>query len=259
MSKVYTSATAFNQFELRNITSFVTIKNSANVYGYANLYANNQQNATTVALVSTANTAVVHLASANAYLTTKYNIVGGYTGNDSWVDGVMDIKIYGGATAEPMELTVKASLFGSITVSTANIFFPLTWRMKVSVYDGNYTMANKYKMMPGHVFTIGAGATVTMGTLAVYSQSAFYDLDFTSLPWTYKAGESDAKLIVENSGALTISTAVGGAITVKQGGTFTNNGSSSVTSKEGKYDGKSILGAKYTTQNVNLTLSTKEE
>ena len=259
MSKVYTSATAFNQFEVRNITAFVTIKNSANVYGYANLYAGSKHNATTVALVSVTEKAVVHLASANAYLTTKYNIVGGYTGNDSWADGVMDIKVYGGATVEPMELKIKASILSNITVSTANIFFPLTWRMKVSVYDGIYTMANLYKMMPGHVFTIGAGATVTMGTLAVYTQSAFYALDFTSLPWTYKAGESDAKLIVENGGALIISKAVGGEITIKQGGSFTNNGSSSVTSEEGKYDGKNFLGTKYTTQNVNLTLSTKEE
>ena len=257
MSSIYTSATAFNQFEVRNITAFVTIKNSANVYGYANLYAGDQHNATIVSLVSVTEKAVVHLSSANAYLTTKYNIVGGYTGNDSRVDGVMDIKVYGGATVEPMELTVK--YITNITVSTANIFFPLTWRMKVSVYDGNYSMPNKYKMMPGHVFTIGAGATVTMDTLAVYSQSAFYALNFTSLPWTYKAGESNAKLIIENGGALTISTAVGGEITIKQGGSFTNNGSSSVTSKEGKFKRKILTVMFYETQNVNLTLSTKEE
>ncbi|MBO5067829.1 MAG: hypothetical protein J6C62_05460, partial [Clostridia bacterium] len=281
MSKIYTKATAFNEFELRNITSTVKIQKGANVYGYANLYAGSQHNATTVTLVSSSSNAVIHFNDNNGYLIAKYNIVGGYQGVDTWADGVLDLNIYGGATADPMALSVKAS-FISTTVSTENVFFPLSWRLKVSLYDGNYTMSYKYKLMPGHVFIVGSGATVTVGTLIVYTQESINNVPRTvsvtgSLTGTvythsvpapyYKTDAGDAQCIIETGGTMIVSSAVGGQITVN-GGTFTNNGATSVSSAEGiptlevKIEKEYIIFGNeveraydgYSTQNISLSL-----
>ena len=256
--------TAFNEFELRNITAEVTVKNSANVYGYANLRADDKQNATRISLVSTTSDAVIHFANSSGYLTFKYNIVDeNYYGNDSWANGIMDINVFGGAKADPMSLTIN--YLGTHTVTTENVFFPLSWRLNVSLYNGIYTMKNKYKLMPGAVFVVGKGATLNIGTLTVYTQDAFNALDKSNLPWTvpYRDDAGDAKFIIENGGIMNVSTAVGGEIVVKQGGTFTNNGASTVTSYEGKHKRTYTLFSKtiieYTTQNVTMTLTTKEE
>ncbi len=223
MYKIYTKATAFNEFELRNITSTVTVKKGANVYGYANLYAGDQQNATTVTLVSTSSNAIIHFNDNEGYLTAKYNIVGGYKGVDTWADGVLDLKIYGDATVDPMSLKIKVS-FISATVSTADVFFPLTWRLKVSLYDGDYKMGYQYKLMPGHVLTVGEGAKLTIGTLIVYTQDAFDGFTQPSnVPNTHyinKTNIRDAQCIIENGGSLIVSTAVGGNIIKEEGGTF---------------------------------------
>ena len=100
-------------------------------------------------------------------MTFKYDIVGDYE-NDTWADGVMYIKIYGGATADPMSLNVNYIF--TVTVSTEDVFFPLSWRLNISLYDGEYLMPYKYKIMPGHVFTVGEGAELIIGTLIAYLQ-----------------------------------------------------------------------------------------
>ena len=222
MSNIYKSATAFNEFELRNITSKVIVKNGANVYGYANLYAGSQHNSTTINLVSTTENAVIHFTDSNGYLTAKYNIVDGYKNVDTWLDGVLDLSIYGGAIADPMSLKVKYIL--TVTVSTADVFFPLSWRLKVSLFDGDYTMAYKYKIMPGHVFTVGAGATATIGTLIVYTQSALNEVPITSVPKPhYKTDIGDGQCIIKSGGKLIVSKAVGGNIIKEDGGIFEHN------------------------------------
>lgn len=257
MSTVYTKTTGFREFEIRNVTALVTIKNSANVYGYANLYAGEQHNATTATLVSTTEKAVIHFVDANGYLTFKYNIVGGYKNNDSWADGIMDVNIYGGATTDPMTLKVTVKLWilpMTVEVSTKDTFFPISWRLNVALYDGEYTMSYKYKLMPGSVFKVGSGATVNISTLAIYSQTAFASIPSSGLPFVYKANAGDAKFIIENGGSVNVSSAIGGNV-ILAGGTLTNNGAESVTSPEGISTGSS----KYSTQNITLSLTTENK
>ena len=165
--------------------------------------------------------------------TAKYNIVGGYTGNDAWADGVLDVKIYGGATADPMSLTIKVlGGYVPVSVSTADVFFPLTWRQNVSLYDGEYTMAYQYKMMPGHIFTIGEGATAIINKLIVYTQAAMnsFSQPTNVAPTHYRNDAGDAQCIIENGGKLIIGTknssggidagSAGGNITQQNGGVF---------------------------------------
>ena len=156
-----------------------------------------------------------------------------------------------------MSLTVNLGS-STTTVSTANVFFPLSWRLKVSLYDGNYTMGYKYKLMPGHVFTVGAGANLTIATLAVYTQAKLDEVTQPSnVPNTHyknKTSIVDAQCVIEAGGKMTVSTAVGGKITIS-GGTFTNNGSTSVKSAEGK--GYTLFGKwLYSTQDISFSLST---
>ncbi|MBR5192119.1 MAG: hypothetical protein IKW33_01770, partial [Clostridia bacterium] len=262
-------ATAFNEFELRNITSLVTVKNSANVYGYANLATSKligsgtQQNATTINLVSTNSTAIIHFANNNGYLTSKYNITDdGYTGGDTWADGILDLDIFGGATAEAMSLKVNTGL-GNTTVSTENVFFPISWRLNISLngLDGeecNYTMNYKYKIMPGGVFTVGEGANLTIKTLAVYTQQAITDVNdiSTGLTLPYSETVGDGQFIVETGGSVTITKGnVGGAIKVVEGGSFVNNGTSSVTAYEVKELTGSSIFANCKVENINLSLT----
>ena len=259
MSSVYLQkVTPFNEWELRNITSLITVKNSANVYGYANLYASSQQNATLVKLVTTNNSeAIVHFNNNSGYLTFKYNISGLSAGakhtNDSWQDGVMTIKIYGGANTDPLEINAAGQ-----NVSMKDYYFPFTWRINVALYSGNYTMGYQYKLMPGAVFTVGVGANLSIATLSVYTQSAFNGVSQDGLPNPhYKTNVGDAQFIIENGGVVTVSKAAGGLIQIKNGGTFNKPSTTSVSTKEGKQ--ATIFGRPigYTAGSIKMTLSTK--
>ncbi len=159
----------FNQFELRNIVPRFTIEYNATLIGYANLFAGKKNNFTEGVLVGNSASALIQFTSQNSYMIAKYNIVDRpAAGSDKWADGICDIDFYGGATTNVLSL--KVNFITDITVTTKDVFFPLSWRQNITVHNGNFTLNNKFKLMPGAKFTIDSDAVVNANMLTVYEE-----------------------------------------------------------------------------------------
>ena len=157
--------TAFNRFMMMNVSPLLTVKQGGLLEVWAGLYASNSFN-TTSAIFIGGSTAVIEL-HANAYLTAKYDVA----------TEVCVLNIYGGATSHPMVLEVL-----SIPVSTETCFLPITYHYNVTLhplYDENgspvataeYILDQRFKLMPGSVFTVEKGAKLTINTLMVYTEA----------------------------------------------------------------------------------------
>ncbi len=158
----------FNQWELRNITSLVKINSGASVNIYANLYADDTNNFTTANLIGTNTndtTYFVNIASGG-YITCKTQMTEDeFNKGDKWINGVMDLQFYGGATVNSLKLTILDK-----TINTTDFYFPLSWRHSLTFVTGAYTINNKYKMMPGATLTVESGATIgKIGELIIYN------------------------------------------------------------------------------------------
>ena len=229
----------FNQFEFRNVTSLLQISYGANVYGYANLYAGDQHNATKVELVGTASSALIQMTSG-AYMTYKYtprvySSATAYTETvgDTVAEGVATLHFYGGATVNSMKLDLEIviekwgfSMPLPVSIDTANYYFPLTWRFNVTLHNGTYKMNNRYKMMAGAKLTVESDASLTVTELSVYGDEDWTDTCAVSgcTPTIY-TNRGDAILTVK--GTLSATTLAGDVYI--QGGTVTATNTSITT------------------------------
>ncbi|MBQ9728690.1 MAG: hypothetical protein IJV85_03745 [Clostridia bacterium] len=206
--------TAFNQFEMPNVEPLVTIGYSGSLKGYASLNASSSVHTTTIDLAGSASSNLIQFTNSASYLTAKYDKS----------TSICKLDLYGGAKTNKMSLSVAGT-----TVTTESVHFPLTWRYNVSLHQAagqtavaEYTMGQKYKMMPGHVFTVDENVKVTVNELIIYSSyvdecmvgnngasntNTTYGLDHPN----YVAGTSlpGAKLIV--NGTL-VATTLGGKV-----------------------------------------------
>ncbi len=159
--------TPFNQFEFRNIVPKLTVKYEASLISYANLYAGEKINFTEGVIIGKTAEALIQFTTKNSYMVAKYNITQRPTdGSDKWADGVCDMHFYGGATTN--SLSLKVVVLTEVTVSTKDVFFPLSWRQNIIVHDGEYTLNNKFKLLPGAKFTVDSDATVNANMLTIY-------------------------------------------------------------------------------------------
>ena len=229
----------FNQFEFRNVTSLLQVNYGAKVYGYANLFASSQQNATTVSLVGTESSFLIQLTSgANVqmkYTPRVYSSATAYTETvgDTTAEGVMKLDFYGGATVNSMTLSIK--VLGTVDISTSNYYFPLTWRFDINFHSGSYTMNNRYKMMAGAKLTVESDASLTVTELTVYQDGNWTDACTISEGTKY-VNRGDAILTVK--GALTATTLAGDV--------YISGGSVSVTNTSiTTYEATSISGSSF--------------
>ena len=205
----------FNQMQFENIEPLLTLKYNSKLYGYANLYAGSQQNPTTIGFVSNTNQTLIQFTDARySYLTAKYD--------NSPESECLSIDIYGGASTNAMAMSLK--VLGTINVSTEKVYFALTFRQKVSLNVNkesgqniaNYSINQRYKLMPGASLTVNEGAILEATNMTVYKESDYIvTAAVGSSP--YPSGKGDAKLII--NGELHIGT-IGGLIISNRQGSF---------------------------------------
>ena len=234
----------FNQFEFRNVTSLLQVNYGAKVYGYANLFASSQQNATTVSLVGTESSFLIQLTSgANVqmkYTPRVYSSATAYTETvgDTTAEGVMKLDFYGGATVNSMTLSIK--VLGTVNISTSNYYFPLTWRFDINFHSGSYTMNNRYKMMAGAKLTVESDASLTLTEMSVYGDEDWTDTcAVSSCEPTIYTSRGDAILTVK--GTLSATTLAGDVYI--QGGTVTATNKSITTYEAINIKGSSFLAS----------------
>ena len=202
---------AFNQFELRNIDAWTTIKYGVNVSSYLNVLVSyssqniNQVFTKEIKLIGTTTDYFLQLTDANySYVKYKYD-----------KNSAAKLDIYGGATLNYISLKLSASIV-TVDLSTNNAYFPISYRMFVSLNknenqttDAVYNFTKqRLKLLPGSQVTINGGCDVTAEAIIVYS--AFYDGTqgngqnsknaYTSVSYPLKEG---AKLIINDSAKLT--------------------------------------------------------
>ena len=233
--------TPFNQFELRNIISTLRINQGAILIGHGNLYAQtiesyiggllggdskSDNNYAEVKLIGNDQNYLIQLTSGG-YVEGKYNpIRESVDNNNQWTDGINNLNFYGGAKTNSLKMKVV-----SVTLDTSTVAFPLSWRFKIGLNNGSYSIGNTFKMMPGAEITIQKGATLTVDTLNIYSADWVDVMPIGGDACKYKANAGAPKLIVR--GTLISNVAIGGIVYSDTNDAVVQiNGETSVTTRE---------------------------
>ena len=236
----------FNQFELRNIIASLRINQGAVLIGHGNLYAQtlssyiggllgglfgggssskSDNNYAEVKLIGNDQNYLIQLTSGG-YVEGKYNpIRESVDNNNQWTDGINNLNFYGGAKTNSLKMKVV-----SVTLDTSTVAFPLSWRFKIGLNNGSYSMGNTFKMMPGAELTVQKGATLTIDTINIYSADWIDTMEISDES-TYKTNAGAPKLIVR--GTLISNSAIGGIVYSDTNDAVVQvKGSNSVSTKE---------------------------
>ena len=159
-------ASVFNQFEMRNVQTKMRINYSGSLYVWANLYAGSQQNQTDALIIGNSSSSLIQLTDEVYSYTESYY--------ESTIE-VIDLRIYGGAIINALNLKIKA--LATINVSTIEAFFPLSFRHKISLCQNpnqtdvaQYFTEQRFKIMPGAKLLVDEGVKLSAQTLIVYKE-----------------------------------------------------------------------------------------
>ena len=235
---------AFNQIDFRNVTCSISFNYSSHLIGYANLYTGQAAGGVIKAQMNSTDIAFIGLAdSLGSYLIEPTNENFKLVAHTNINDEVTQVDIFGGAKTNAMHLSVSVAGIDK-SVSTENVFFPLSFRLKVALHkadnqtSASFSIDQKYKIMAGSSLTIDKGASLTANELIVYGKDDFIEESSTSVhniggtkyprsnPVTGKALE-EGKLIV--NGTLNV-TKFGGFVYTETSNAALNISSSATSS-----------------------------
>lgn len=223
-SNVYMEDIApFNIYEMPNIQTTYIINYGASEYAYAMLYAMNTFNETVAQVIGS--DGMIRL-SKSGYVekkTTRIVNPRNETGTDTSVEPAYEhrttLDIYGGGSDGVLSL----SILGLVTVTTGDVYMgiPYTYE-RITLHDGEYTIHNMFKIMPGSTLEVASGATLEIlagASIAVYEEgfketssqlNNRQQLTYPAEPNGYAEG---GKLAL--GGTLTITGTFGGEITAE--------------------------------------------
>lgn len=170
----------FNRFLFHNIIDLnYVFYAGSEVYGAADLYADNQNNQATVKLIG---------YNDNAFfisLTNENSFIKGWLNSNTLKNS---INIYGDMKLNNLTLSLFVNksksivtVKGYINMSTAQIYFPIPYYFDISLNPFTSGMsshvdltAQKIKILPGVNFLINSGVTVDADSIAIYTNDNFY-------------------------------------------------------------------------------------
>lgn len=224
-SNVYMEDIApFNIYEMPNIQTTYIINYGASEYAYAMLYAMNTFNETVAQVIG--DEGMIRLGdSADGYVLKNTRRISNprYTGSNSSVEPEYEYRteldIYGGGSDGVLSL----SILGLVTVTTGDVYMgiPYTYE-RITLHDGEYTIHNMFKIMPGSTLEVASDATLEIlagASIAVYEEgfketssqlNNRQQLIYPAEPNGYAEG---GKLAL--GGTLTITGSFGGEITAE--------------------------------------------
>ena len=227
----------FQEFVFMNVHPKVTYYHNSNMYGCANLYANDQHNPTTTTIIGN---------NSGSLLQT---VAGGRIESDyDPVTQVTDLDVYGGATLNSLSLKVNAGY--TVTISTSNVYFPLSWLYDISLNPtdeqkakgtiADYTINQMIQILWGSKLLIAEGSKLTVnGSMLIHDGDYF----FTYLGATQKYGDElhkESPVVIVN-GEL-VATSVSGKISSGvNGAKVTANNSISISVYNASVTGSSFL------------------
>lgn len=245
----------FNEFGLSNIHSELTLYYNSNVYGYANLYAGSQHNPTVISLVGNTSSDLIQMTSSTfSYIKANY-------------DEVLDqlfIDMYGGAEINSMSITI--TVLGTMTISTNQVYFPITFRQQITMNANSskgqniasYSMNQRYKLMPGALLQVNENVVLEATSLCVYKEKD-YTVTTSVAGHIYPSDKGDAQLII--NGELHVGDIGGVVSSCKEGAfLFINTGTNipirEVVSSSGSLFWTTVT---FTDNSVNALINTYQE
>ena len=219
-------ASPFNRFFCLNIFAKTIHKTNSKFNGYVDLYANSAHNESIINLVATNNSKSLINLNSKAVLETNVD--------RSTLVNTMDF--YGSFTLNPLELTLKVSIFPT-TISTSKVLLPISWYFNVNMHkfkndSDSETIVNlsqDIKLLPGTKMVIDSGVTVDANYMAIY-ETFPTSVDYTGAGTYFKLGSEyvqyekayyniPAELVV--NGTLNVNT-IGGTIKTTEDGAILN-------------------------------------
>ena len=227
-SGCYTNGVSpFSIFDTPNIQCILTCENNGSLKGMADLYASSHHNFTTITLIGPSS-AVINL-SQNSKAILKYHptscLYTVFTAQTQVSTEYTTIEVIGDAATG--EMSMKAA---GTPVSTNDVLFPVSSKLKINIREGNFTLQNKMKFFPGSVLTVESTANLTISAEIIMYESFVED---NAVANVHPLNLAPAKLIVD--GSCTINSKYGGVIETQNTGAslkFDTNFVNGMSSKE---------------------------
>ena len=243
----------FNRFYMENIHPQLIATSSAKLFGRANLYANDTDNQTDIAMAGSESGCLLQLKNG-AKLFAKFDIE----------TAVTSLEIKGDMTVNALSLKLECgSKFGvtlNATLHTKAVFFPISWYYNITLSafeDGSPATvdatAQKLKVMPGASLTVGKNVTLNASEVVVYDEDAIQDINDSSGAYEKK---SEPSLLIIN-GTMTVKNLAGKVRTEMEGAKLSITDSATIATKEVSSHSGSGLSATVNYKDITTNLQLK--
>ena len=188
----------FNRFHFNNIDGNLRINYGGVVIGRVNLYANEQDNITTINTIGPSGSTNYMLSlDSGSYIDINY------THNINAADSKMKINIYGSGKLNSLSLSLKIPIFGQLNLTTQGLLFPISHYYDITLnpigsQPAEFDMTGQdIKILPGAKLTINKNVSVNAKTIAAYTGGDnFHDIVATQ---QYPTGLDNGKIILNGT------------------------------------------------------------
>jgi hypothetical protein len=204
----------FNRFYIANIRDVTyRFEYGSKMYSIADLYTGDnflvsaQHNRATVSMIGTADSFLVNLGSGSVF-------TGKFVSNTY----INSVSIFGSFTFTSLALDLTLPIFGTVSLSTGSVLFPLPWYFQVTLNPFENGGASNVlspsqgvKILPGSSLIINQNVSLNINKLAVYD--SFADIAIGAKTTYQSDGHTNAGILTV-SGTLTCTASLGGLVGV---------------------------------------------
>ena len=169
------SVSPFNRVYMPNTMVKMKTNYGANITGVANMYGNNANNLCEISIVSSSTDSLFTLKSgaylvSNVYLDSLKNKSGTAIINNY---EKMKLDFYGSDSMQYMSMSLAVPGFGTRSIKTNGVLFPLSYYQEVSLnsiggQEATFESSQDLKILPGGLLSIGENVTFKIGKMAIY-------------------------------------------------------------------------------------------
>lgn len=233
----------YNQFDFPNVQTLIQIMHGAKFDGQVNVEPVANEVTSQSATIVSSNSSDLSLFFLNSgSVSFEYCPSNGAVETTS--TGTTRIYIDGAIVQGYLSVTAKVKGI-SYPISTKDLFLPISYKFNIFINNsGSYQTNYKIKFLPGSLFKIQKGATVTINSKVI-----FYKSENSSVILKYGTTYEDAKLI--NNGTLTFGTsgAIGATILTELTDTSATIDFTNCSEEE-----LSVTANEYDSENVNIVV-----
>mgnify|MGYP004504517393 CR=1 FL=1 len=214
-------AAPFKRYAMQNIQCTLLLDSGSTLYGRGCLYGDSSYNEVEIPIVASGG--LFQLADG-ASITRTYDSeqqVSAFPGigRENWT-------VSGGMTFGALEMDVLG-----VKISTSACGFPLPYNLSMTLTNGNYSIPNHLRVMPGATLTVGRKATLTVdGSLYVLDglkQGAMSNILYATMEQLKNSGFSASGELMVDGGKLVVNSGA------SFGGVVQSTGAGSISIAEG--------------------------